>query len=92
MKLIKFLISLIVLLLYSSIINSQNDSKINLYLKCDQCEREYIINELNFINHVRDINYANVILMGISESTGNGGTKTRLIFEGRKNFQGMNEP
>lgn len=91
MKPIKFLIQLFVLYFFSGIINAQNDSTINLYLKCDQCEKEYIVNELNFINYVRDINYANVILMGISESTGNGGTKTRLIFEGRKNFQGMND-
>ncbi len=91
MKAIKFLIPLIISFLFSSIINAQNDSTINLYLKCDLCEKEYIIKELNFINHVRDINYANVIIMGISESTGNGGTKTRLIFEGRNNFQGMND-
>lgn len=91
MKAINFSIPLIILFKFSSIINAQNDSTINLYLKCDQCEKEYIINELNFINHVRDINYANVLITGISESTGNGGTKTRLIFEGRKNFQGMKD-
>lgn len=62
-----------------------------MYLNCNFCDKDYIIHELKFLNHVRDLRDANVVVLGISENIGNGGTKYRFIFEGRDNFNGLKD-
>jgi hypothetical protein len=55
------------------------------------CDNSFLRNELNMVNHVRDLNDANLVVLGISEKTGTGGERYRLIFEGMKDFKGIND-
>ncbi len=64
---------------------------VNIFIICDYCDNTYIRNELKIVNHVRNISDANVIVLGMSEEIGSGGEKYRLIFEGKKKFEGMND-
>lgn len=82
------LLSITFLFIISSNLYSQKrDSvQLNLFVKCPFCDNSYIRNEIKNINHALDLNDANVVILGISETTGNGGTKYRLIFEGQKSF------
>lgn len=68
---------------------NENTKSVNMYLRCGYCDGSYVRNELKNINHVRDMNDANVIVLGMNEETGSGGEKYRLIFEGKNDFKGM---
>mgnify|MGYP005860175589 FL=1 len=89
----KYWFYFILLVFISNEIYAQNkDSlKVNVYMRCSYCESTYIRNELKSVNYVRDISDANVIVLGMSEETGSGGQKYRFIFEGKKEFDGMND-
>lgn len=70
---------------------NKDSLKVNVYMRCSYCESTYIRNEFKLVNYVRDISDANVIVLGMSEETGSGGQKYRFIFEGKKEFNGIND-
>ncbi len=89
----KAIIKLLLLACICSNVFSQNKDSVNVnvYIKCSFCDESYIRNEIKMINYVRDFSEANVIVLGMSEETGSGGEKYRLIFEGKKQFEGIND-
>ena len=89
----RYLIFCLLLSLVSLELSAQNkDSlKVNVYIRCSYCENSYIRNELKSVNYARDISDANVIVLGMNETTGSGGEKYRFIFEGKNEFKGMND-
>ncbi|MCX7863027.1 MAG: hypothetical protein N2449_08540 [Bacteroidales bacterium] len=70
---------------------TQDSVFVKIYMRCTFCNQDYIRNEIKFINYVRDVSDANVVVLGVSESTGSGGEKYRFIFEGKKEFSGIND-
>ena len=52
---------------------------------------EYIRTEIQFVNHVRDIQDSDVYLEATSLATGGGGRSAELIFQGRGRFEGMTD-
>lgn len=76
-------------------LHAQQDSltnpKLNLYVDCPFCENAYLRKELKMVNHVRDFKYADVHVLGISQTTGSGGTLYRLIFSGQGRFEKMKD-
>ncbi len=69
-----------------------NDSlTVNVYMHCSFCDQTYIRNELKIVQYVRDLSDANVIVVGVDEETGSGGSRYRLMLEGKKEFNGIND-
>ncbi len=68
----------------------RNDA-LNIYINCYGCDMEYIKEKINFVNYVRDIKEADVIIIKTSQASGNGGDKYSLIFEGNNKFKGIND-
>lgn len=54
---------------------------IKLYIDC-RCEKSYLRQEINFVNHVRDQGLANVVLMIYDIANGSGGRAYKLDFKG----------
>ena len=77
-------------LLFNSIVFSQQKEPIKLFLDC-RCEKSYIRQEINYVNHVRDQALANVILMVYDIANGSGGRSYRLDFKGSGPYQGIEQ-
>ncbi len=75
-------------LLVNSILFSQQKEPIKLFLDC-RCEKSYIRQEINFVNHVRDQGLANVILMVYDIANGSGGRTYKLDFKGEGNYKDL---
>ena len=67
---------------------SQNNS-IKLFLKCS-CDTNYIKDQINYVDYVRDQEDANIILEVYGDPNGNRG-KYSIYFIGRKNFVGIDD-
>tara|TARA_B100000963_G_scaffold289709_1_gene259253 strand:- start:6306 stop:7535 length:1230 start_codon:yes stop_codon:yes gene_type:complete len=67
---------------------SQNNS-IKLFLKCS-CDSNYIRDQINYIDYVRDQEDANIILEVYGDPNGNRG-KYSIYLIGKKNFVGIDD-
>ncbi|MEO1011533.1 MAG: DUF481 domain-containing protein [Bacteroidota bacterium] len=80
------------LLLLPPIFSQESKSEkgiVKLFIDC-RCERSYIRQEINFVNHVRDQGLANVNLFIYDIANGSGGRTYKLEFEGVGDFEGTN--
>ncbi len=79
---------------FSAGFNEQNQespsSLPTLYLDCQQCDYNYIRQELRFVNYVRDQQQADIHLFITAQVTGDGGTEYELSFFGQEYFSEMN--
>lgn len=66
-------------------LNAQQ-KQISLFTDCD-CDRNYIRQEISFVNHVRDQALANVQLFVYDIRLGNGGESYTLHFVGKNEFE-----
>jgi hypothetical protein len=65
---------------------------LKLFLDCQyQCDTEFIIKELAFVDHVRDSQSADIHALVTTESTGGGGTRWTIRFIGLGAFKGHDE-
>ena len=67
----------------------QTEQLLRVYLDCDHCDRNFIREEINFINYVRDPEQADIHLFITTAGTGGGGTKYEISFIGQKEFERM---
>lgn len=65
---------------------SSFEVKPSLYLDCHGCDYNYIRQEINFVNYVRDQEQADIHLFIRFTSTGDGGREYDLNFIGRRRF------
>ncbi|HLN22004.1 MAG TPA: DUF481 domain-containing protein [Bacteroidales bacterium] len=65
-----------------------NTPGINFYIECEDCDPDYIRQEMSFISFVRDPNLADVHILVTESNTGSGGHKYFLSFIGKKEFEG----
>lgn len=61
-----------------------------VYLDCNSCDKNYIREEINFINYVRDQKQADIHVFITTTGTGGGGTKYEVSFIGREKFEDLN--
>ena len=59
-----------------------------IYLDCNQCDYDYIRNELAFVNYVRDPEQADVHVFVTDEDIVGGGKELQFSFIGRQKFEG----
>ena len=64
---------------------------VRIYIDCSHCDYDYIREEINFVNYVRDRNNAQVYILITTQSTGAGGTEYTLTFIGRQEFNNIND-
>lgn len=80
------------LFLTTSQLKSQDASlkkeSIKLFIDC-RCEKNFLQQEINFVNHVRDQGLANVILMIYDIANGSGGRTYKLDFKGTGDYEGI---
>jgi hypothetical protein len=59
-----------------------------VYLDCQMCDRDYIRDNITYVNFVRDRKDADVHILVTTQSTGSGGTEYTFTFIGLRNFKG----
>lgn len=64
--------------------------RLNAYIDCN-CDRNYLRQELNYVNHVRDQALADVQLFIYNIRNGSGGQSYDLDFIGAKTFKDLNK-
>jgi hypothetical protein len=70
--------------------SQENQSGINFFLDCEDCDLTFIRQELTFISFVRDPLLADVHILVTDSRTGSGGHKFFLNFIGKDKFTGIN--
>lgn len=80
-------IHVLCIFLFPILIFSQEQKKesIKLFVDCN-CEKNYIRQEVNYVNHVRDQDLANVRLFIYDIANGSGGRTYKLEFSGQDSF------
>ncbi len=61
---------------------------LKLFIDCN-CDRGYLRQEINFVDHVRDQTLANIILFIYDIANGSGGRSYRLDFKGSGDYEGI---
>ena len=63
----------------------------NIFIDCHRCDETYIIDEISYVNYVRDRKDADIHLLFTDEITGGGGREYTITYIGQKKFEGMND-
>ena len=58
----------------------------NLFIKCDRCDNNFLKNEINYVNHVREQGLADIQLFIYRNRNANNGNRYSLDFIGKNNF------
>ena len=75
------------ILLISFNLYAQEDLN-NLYIKCDRCDNNFVKNEINYVNHVREQGLADIQLFIYRNRNANNGSRYSLDFIGKNKFSG----
>ena len=71
---------------------AQNGAEgLRVFLDCGRCDRDYLRQEITFVNYVRDRKDAQVHVLVTGEGTGGGGRAWTLAFYGLEGFVGMDD-
>lgn len=62
-----------------------------VYMDCDFCDLNFLRQEVNFINYVRDPKLADIHVLVTRQFTGGGGKEHAILFIGQNDFAGMND-
>jgi hypothetical protein len=65
------------------------EDRITVFLDCSNCDNQYLQQELNFVNHVRDPALAQVHLFITIQGTASRGSMFIISFIGKKRFEGV---
>jgi len=68
---------------------AQTNKALKIFVDCGFCDLDYLRQEVNFVDYVRDRNLAQLDIVGSQLSTGSGGTSYTLVFKGQKEFAGQ---
>lgn len=80
----------ILILLFTMSLTAQDSLRkdaLNVYMDASQ----HIKREINFINYVRDIGEAQLVIITTRQQTGSGGRQTLFFLEGQLDLVGMND-
>lgn len=64
---------------------------INIFLRGNISDLDYLKQEINFVNYVRDSKDADVSVLFTRRTAANGGSEYTIIFEGLKKFKAKND-
>lgn len=86
----KYLASSILLFCFVTFSQEDKQAQLKLFVDCN-CEKGYIRQEINFVNHVRDQAQANVQLFIYDIANGSGGRTYKLDFKGLGDYAEITE-
>lgn len=84
------LVMLCMALLIPSVLSAQTQQRLKLFIDCN-CDRNYLVQEITYLDHVRDQGQANIQLFIFDIWTGAGGRSFTLDFTGRDQFEGITQ-
>ncbi|MCX6301355.1 MAG: hypothetical protein NTW82_04160 [Bacteroidia bacterium] len=64
---------------------------VKIFLDCNECDMNYIRQEIPYINYVRDVREAQVYILETTQNAGSGGDQYTFTFQGQREFKGMND-
>ena len=64
---------------------------VKIFLDCQDCDMNYIRQEIPYINYVRDVRESQVYILETNQNAGSGGDQYTFIFQGQGEFAGMND-
>ncbi len=64
---------------------------VKIFLDCRSCDMNYTRQEIPYINYVRDIHDAQVVILVAEQNAGSGGRQYTYTFHGQHNFNGMDD-
>ena len=62
---------------------------VNIYIDCDNCDMDFIREEIQFVNYVRDRKASDVHIIFSHQKTGGGGDEYTIDFIGQGKYQGI---
>jgi hypothetical protein len=66
-------------------------SAVKIFLDCQECDMNFIRQEIPYINYVRDVREAQVYILETNQNSGSGGNQFTFTFQGQGEFKGMND-
>lgn len=69
----------------------QNNDILRIYVDCDYCDYPYFVENILFVNFVRDAHLSQVQVIISTEHTASGGHKFNFRFIGREKYIGMEQ-
>jgi len=69
----------------------QRKDGLRIFIDCARCDRNYIREEIPYVNYVRDVKEAQLYILETRETTGSGGNKYTYAFVGQQDFSGLND-
>ncbi|KGE88488.1 MAG: DUF481 domain-containing protein [Phaeodactylibacter xiamenensis] len=86
-----FLLALLCLaFVIPSVLPGQSQDRLKLFIDCN-CDRNYLVQEITYLDHVRDQGQANIQLFIFDIWTGAGGRSFTLNFKGQGAFEGLEQ-
>mgnify|MGYP002795043570 CR=1 FL=1 len=73
-----------------SLDGNKREDRISVFLDCNDCDNTYLRQEINFVNHVRDPQLADVHLFITAQGAASGGRVFTLSFIGKEKFEKIN--
>jgi hypothetical protein len=67
------------------------NNAVKIFLDCRNCDMNYIRQEIPYLNYVRDIHDAQVVILVSDQNTGSGGREYTYTFHGQHDFAGMDD-
>jgi len=64
---------------------------VKIFLDCRSCDMNYTRQEIPYINYVRDVHDAQVVILVTEQNAGSGGKQYTYTFHGQHNFNGMDD-
>src|SRR4030042_1976307 len=76
-------------------LKSQQDTlrkdAVKIFLDCRNCDMNYTRQEIPYINYVRDVHDAQVVILVSDQNAGSGGEQYTYTFHGQLDFRGMDD-
>jgi len=96
----KSLLILVCLIFISTIVSGQisenvqdtlRKNAVKIFLDCRNCDMNYTRQEIPYINYVRDVHDAQVVILVSDQNSGSGGRQYTYTFHGQMEFNGMDD-
>jgi hypothetical protein len=75
----------------NSVSDTLRRNAVKIFMDCRGCDMNYIRQEIPYINYVRDVHEAQVYILETNQGAGSGGNRFTYIFQGQREFEGMND-
>lgn len=72
-------------------IDTLRTNAVKIFLDCMTCDMNYTRQEIPYINYVRDVHDAQVVILVAEQNAGSGGRQYTYTFHGQHDFSGMDD-